>query len=72
MTPIFPAFNGLVPPGMTYRYPKANVSMTGGWSGLPSTYFLEPTDPLFSQIQAAYLTFQNQTYGYSSLYNVDL
>jgi alpha-N-acetylglucosaminidase len=72
MTAVLPAFSGLVPPAFKLKYPQANVSLSSGWGDFPPTTFLEPTDPLFAEIQRAFLTTQAETYGTDHYYNCDL
>ena len=72
MRTVLPAFSGLVPPAMARRYPQAKIKHTQRWSGFPPTSFLDPTDPLFHDIQSAFLTRQAAEYGTDHLYNCDL
>jgi alpha-N-acetylglucosaminidase len=73
MTPVLPAFSGLVPDGMKQKFPDSNFTQSSGWNGLPSTTFLAPTDALFSKLGAAYVAKQIALYnGTDHLYNCDL
>ena len=72
MRTVLPAFSGLVPPAMARRYPQARITNSSGWGGFASTQFLDPTDPLFRDIQIAFLARQAAEYGTDHLYNCDL
>lgn len=72
MTPILPAFSGLVPSVMSQLYPNASITNSSGWAGFPPTQFLDPIDPLFRAIQVAFLQRQEAEYGTDHLYNCDL
>jgi len=75
MKPILPAFAGHVPEQLQVQYPSAKINrITPGWGGMDekyTTYFLDPTDPLFMEIQKRYLTEQNNMYGTDHLYSAD-
>ena len=55
-----------VPEQLQVQYPSAKINrITPGWGGMDekyTTYFLDPTDPLFMEIQKRYLTEQNNMY----------
>jgi alpha-N-acetylglucosaminidase len=73
MTPVLPAFSGLVPPAFKTKYPQANITASSQWlPDFPPTQYLNPTDPLFAQIQRAFLQTQTATYGTDHYYNCDL
>lgn len=76
MTPVFPAFTGFVPANITRVLPNATVVRGSDWNGLGSTYsrdmFLEPFDPLFSQLQRKLIEIQKEIYGnVSNVYTLD-
>jgi len=65
--PIMPAFAGHVPLALAGVFPDANITRSPYWAGMPEEYtqdgFLEPTDPLFDQIQRSFLRIYNATMG---------
>ncbi len=67
MTPILPSFTGFVPPALHAHYPNAQMVNGSAWSGFPDTYtkdtFLEPFDPLFTQMQKSFISKQQDAYG---------
>ena len=75
MEPILPAFAGHVPELLKSHFPKANITrIEPGWGGMVAsytTYFLDPTDKLFGDVQQKYLTEQQKLYGTNHLYSAD-
>ena len=76
MTPVLPAFTGFVPEGITRARPNATVARGSEWNGFGGTYsnvtFLEPFDPLFSELQARLLGIQREVYGdVTDVYTLD-
>lgn len=75
MEPILTAFAGHVPAALLQKYPKAKISrIAPGWGGMDSIYstsFLDPTDPLFAEIQKRFLSEQKKMYGTDHLYSAD-
>ncbi|KIP04165.1 glycoside hydrolase family 89 protein [Phlebiopsis gigantea 11061_1 CR5-6] len=67
MTPILPAFTGFVPRALASHYPNASIILGDAWSGFTAPYsndsFLEPFDPLFTQLQKSFISKQQQAYG---------
>ncbi|KAL5388189.1 hypothetical protein DPSP01_003178 [Paraphaeosphaeria sporulosa] len=67
MTPILPAFTGFVPRALVDVYPNATVVNGSQWEDFPpeftNTTFLEPSDPLFSELQNIVMTKQLNYYG---------
>ncbi|KAF2442999.1 glycoside hydrolase family 89 protein [Karstenula rhodostoma CBS 690.94] len=67
MTPILPAFTGFVPRALVDVYPNATVVNGSQWEDFPpeftNTTFLEPSDPLFSELQNIVVTKQLDYYG---------
>lgn len=72
MTPVLQAFTGHVPPSIREVYPEAKVHQTTDWAGLPGTFILDPSDPLFGEIGAAFLRTQQEYYGTDHLYDADI
>jgi len=75
MQAVLPAFAGHVPRALARQRPAAKVvPIKPGWSGMPAefaTYFLDPKDPLFAEIQARFLAEQTRLYGTDHLYAAD-
>ncbi|KAJ4360072.1 uncharacterized protein N0V89_000631 [Didymosphaeria variabile] len=72
MTPILPAFTGFVPRALVDVHPNATVVNGSQWEDFPSEYtnttFLEPSDPLFSEVQRIVLNKQLDYYGNITLF----
>ena len=74
MRPVLSAFNGSVPLTYKQRHPKAQISEVSQWGGFAQqyrTYFLSPTDPLFTKLQKAFLEEQTRLFGSDHLYCLD-
>jgi len=75
MKPILTAFAGHVPKGLKKVKPDAKITqIEPGWGGMKeeySTWFLDPTDPLFTDIQHRFIKAQTEMYGTDNLYGAD-
>jgi len=74
MTPVLPAFAGHVPAALKKAQPNAKINRLGHWGGFPDKYrssFLDPLDPLFPQIQKAFITEQTKLFGTDHIYGTD-
>ncbi|KAL6251089.1 hypothetical protein RBB50_001297 [Rhinocladiella similis] len=76
MTPVLPAFTGFVPRVLPEIFHNATMVNISQWNGFSPRYtndtFLEPSDPLFAQLQQSFITKQRQYYGnISSIYTLD-
>lgn len=75
MIPVLPAFSGIVPPGITRLYPKANVTKLNPWSHFNCTYscayLLDPRDPLFLRIGGLFLSQIVEQFGTDHVYGAD-
>lgn len=75
MKPILAAFAGHVPQALKSVRPQAAISqIKPGWGGMAekyATWFLDPTDPLFIDIQHRFLKEQSAMYGSDHLYSAD-
>jgi alpha-N-acetylglucosaminidase len=74
MTPVLPAFAGHVPLSLREKHPEIKLSTLGAWGGFNTkynSYFLDPFDPLFKQIQHAYLEEQTREFGTDHIYGAD-
>ena len=77
MTPILPAFTGFVPRALPHVYPNASIINGSRWEDFPLEYtnttFLEPQDPLFSDLQQRVVSKQIEYYGnITSFYTLDI
>ena len=75
MKPILPAFAGHVPQQLKEAKPDARITqIKPGWGGMKpqyATWFLDPTDPLFIDIQHRFLKEQAAMFGTDHLYSAD-
>ena len=75
MKPILSAFAGHVPHELKRLRPNAKITrIKPGWGGLSAeyaTWYLDPTDPLFAEIQKKFLQEQAAMYGTDHLYAAD-
>lgn len=75
MKPILGAFAGHVPQMLKKVKPDAAITqIQPGWGGMKpefATWFLDPTDPLFIDIQHRFLKEQTRMYGTDHLYGAD-
>lgn len=76
MTPVLPAFPGFVPRAITRIMPNATVVNGSQWNGFQVQYtndtFLEPFDPLFTQLQKSFISKQTAAYGnITHIYTLD-
>jgi alpha-N-acetylglucosaminidase len=74
MKPVLPAFAGHVPEAIKEKYPSAKITSLGEWGNFSAkyqSYFLDSFDPLFNQIQEAFLKEQSLVYGTDHIYGTD-
>jgi len=74
MKPLLTAFAGHVPAALKEKNPEVKISKLASWGSFSeecSTYFLDPTDPLFMKIQKAYLEEQTKAFGTDHFYGAD-
>ena len=75
MKPILSAFAGHVPGQLKTLRPSAKITrIEPGWGGMSAeytTYFLDPNDNLFGEIQKRFLIVQQKLYGTDHLYSAD-
>ena len=74
MKPILPAFAGHVPGILKESHPEADIKKLKAWAGFPeeyNTFFLDPKDPLFTEIQKDYLEEQTRQFGTDHIYGAD-
>ena len=75
MKPILSAFAGHVPQRIASLRPRARITQIApGWGGMDSVYatwFLDPDDSLFTEIQERFIREQTALYGSDHLYSAD-
>lgn len=76
MTPVLPSFTGFVPKAFQTHFPNASIVVGSEWSGFPASItndsFLNPFDPMFSQLQSSFISKQMKAYGnISHIYTLD-
>jgi alpha-N-acetylglucosaminidase len=75
MKPILSAFSGHVPEKIKTLKPNAKITQIApGWGGMDSVYatwFLDPGESLFIEIQGRFIKEQSELYGTDNLYSAD-
>lgn len=74
MTPVLPAFAGHVPAELKQVRPEAKIYTMSQWGGYDDRYrshFIDPDDPLYSEIQRRFLEAQTEIYGTDHIYGID-
>lgn len=72
MTPVFPGYFGTVPPGFAERNPGARPIPQGEWMGLTRPDWLDPRTDHFARVAATFYRVQDEMFGPSTLYKMDL
>ncbi|MFD7708478.1 alpha-N-acetylglucosaminidase [Streptomyces sp. NPDC059786] len=72
MTPVLPGFFGTVPPGFADRDPGARTIPQGTWMGLARPDWLDPRTDHFARVAAAFYRVQEEMFGPSTLFKMDL
>jgi alpha-N-acetylglucosaminidase len=72
ITPVFPGFYGIVPADFQDKFPRARVIPQGEWAGFTRPGWLDPRDPMFAKIAAAFYRYQHELFGDSSLYDMEV
>ncbi len=72
MTPVLPGYYGTVPAGFSAKNPGAHTVPQGIWAGLERPDWLDPTDPFFAKVAAAFYQVQTHLFGPSTMYKMDL
>ena len=69
--PVLPGYYGMVPPDFRKNFPAANVHLQGDWARLKRPDILDPTDPMFAKVAAAFYAAQNKFFGTAQFYDAD-
>ncbi|MFH8985068.1 alpha-N-acetylglucosaminidase [Streptomyces varsoviensis] len=72
MTPVLPGYFGTVPPEFARRNPGAHTVPQGVWGGFPRPDWLDPRDPHFARVARTFYRVQDELYGATSMYKMDL
>lgn len=71
MTPILSGFSGHIPQQIAMTCSPNSITKLSPWCGFDATYFLNPNDSLFAEIQRKYIEKQTELYGTNHLYAID-
>jgi alpha-N-acetylglucosaminidase len=72
ITPVLPGFYGIVPANFRDEFPHAHVIAQGEWAGFTRPDWLDPRDPLFARLAAAFYRHQRELYGDSRIYDMEV
>jgi alpha-N-acetylglucosaminidase len=72
MTPVLPGFYGIVPADFQKKFPHAHVIQQGEWAGFTRPGWLDPRDPMFARLAAAFYRNQRELFGDSSIYDMEV
>ncbi|MDQ0810419.1 hypothetical protein QFZ63_002133 [Streptomyces sp. B3I7] len=72
MVPVLPGYFGTVPPGFADRNPGARTVPQGTWMGFARPDWLDPRTDLFARVAAAFYREQEELFGDSTRYKMDL
>ena len=72
MTPVLPGFWGVVPADFARHVPGAHViTQTEPWNGFQRPGWLDPRDPAFARLAAAFYRSQQELFGETTLYDME-
>jgi alpha-N-acetylglucosaminidase len=63
MEPVLQGYYGIVPSDFKARFPAAKIHAQGIWGGLKRPDMLDPLDPMFARMGAAFYEAQSRLYG---------
>jgi alpha-N-acetylglucosaminidase len=72
ITPVLPGFYGIVPADFQKKFPDAHVIPQGEWAGFTRPGWLDPRDPMFAKLAAAFYRYQREMFGDSSVYDMEV
>ncbi|MEU1116335.1 MULTISPECIES: alpha-N-acetylglucosaminidase [unclassified Streptomyces] len=72
MTPVLPGYFGTVPPEFEERNPGARTVPQGEWVGFTRPDWLDPRTGHFARVAAAFYRAQDELFGPSTMYKMDL
>ena len=71
IAPVLQGYYGIVPSDFKNRFPHAKVHAQGDWCGLKRPDMLDPLDPLFPQVAAAFYAAQAERLGGGEFFAAD-
>lgn len=72
ITPVMPGFWGVVPDDFAKHVPGSHVVVqTEPWNGFERPGWLDPRDPAFARLAAAFYKHQKELFGESTLYDME-
>lgn len=69
--PVLPGYYGMVPPDFAKKYPAAAVHIQGNWNQIKRPDILDPNDPVFPKVAAAYYAAENKLFSGAHFYDAD-
>ena len=72
ITPVLPGFYGIVPADFQRKFPSAHVIAQGEWAGFTRPGWLDPRDPMFVKLAAAFYRHQRELFGDSRVYDMEV
>jgi hypothetical protein len=69
--PVLPGYYGMVPPDFKKHFSDAKVHSQGVWGILKRPDILDPNDPIFAKIAAAFYAAQSNLFGGANFYAAD-
>src|SRR6201996_8535565 len=72
ITPVLPGFWGVVPADFSKHFPGAHVVIqTEPWNGFQRPGWLDPRDPAFARLAAAFYKHQKELFGDTTIYDME-
>lgn len=72
ITPVLPGFYGIVPADFAEKVTGAHVVPQGDWAGFTRPGWLDPRDPIFAKVAAAFYRHQHELFGDSAIYDMEV
>jgi alpha-N-acetylglucosaminidase len=72
ITPVLPGYYGIVPADFQRRFPDSHVVPQGEWAGFNRPGWLDPRDPMFARLAAAFYRHQRELFGDSGIYDMEV
>jgi len=72
ITPVLPGYYGIVPADFQRHFPDSQVVPQGQWAGFTRPGWLDPRDPVFARLAAAFYRHQRRLLGDSSVYDMEV
>jgi alpha-N-acetylglucosaminidase len=69
--PMVQGYYGIVPSDFKTRFPRAKVHPQGLWSEMKRPDMLDPLDPMFAEVGAAFYTAQRKLFGPAKFFDAD-